>query len=253
MRIFHTKTNVCGVSQDVHAGAIGRLLPSCEPIHSLKKTPPLSHRGQKTYYGESKHDAMLKSLREGNLYYQKQLSALSRVEFLLRQLSRESTKDLDYSTSDNRYTKRNFYHQSLVSLSSESFKSFPVFGYGHESPMRIHLRLENKRITKLLTPSPLLTKAAFRSVLLTLGLDQGSIGGNCVESVSEVLNLMISAKSFEEELSALTLKIANQANIVGESLSHKPQQTPGFFRSLKMRIYKSLITRMPRPMPEVPI
>ena len=74
-----------------------------------------------------------------------------------------------------------------------------------------------------------------------------------MQSVSAVLNLMISAKSFEEELSALTLKIENQANIVGESLSHKPQQTPGFFRSLKMRIYKSLITRMPRPMPEVPI
>ncbi len=79
------------------------------------------------------------------------------------------------------------------------------------------------------------------------------IGRNCEESLSEVLNLMISAKSLEDELSALTLKIEKQANIVGEKFSHKPQQTSGFFRSLKMRIYKSLITRIPRPMPEVPI
>ena len=57
MRIFHTKTNVCGVSQDVHAGAIGRLLPSCEPIHSLKKTTDTSSRTGNLLW-QSKHDAM---------------------------------------------------------------------------------------------------------------------------------------------------------------------------------------------------
>ncbi len=61
-----------------------------------------------TYCGKSKHDAMLKSLQDGNLYYQKQISALSRVEFLLRQLCRESSNNLDFSTSDNRFTRSEF-------------------------------------------------------------------------------------------------------------------------------------------------
>ena len=86
MRIFHTKTNVCGVSQVEHAGAIGRLHPSCEPTHIIPKPCAIGHSSKDSFEIVSKHDAMLGSLRDGQFYYLRQISGLSRAELLLRQI-----------------------------------------------------------------------------------------------------------------------------------------------------------------------
>ena len=253
MRIFHTKTNVCGVSQVEHASAIGRLHPSCEPTHIIPKPCALRHSSKDSFEIVSKHDAMLGSLRDGRFYYLKQISGLSRAELLLRQILSVSKDPPESQTSLNGFSKREFFQQSFACLTSEKYKSYPVFGHGHETPLKLHVSVEHKRITKLLSPSPLLSKPAFKSLVLTLSLNDEIKPNLCEESVSEVINLMLDARSFEEDLNALERDVRRRAIGVENSFCTKPKQLPGFFMKLKSRFYKSLNHRLPRPLPEIPI
>lgn len=254
MRTFHTNTYVCGVSQDVHAGAIGRLHPSCEHTHAhkIKSESHPSSPGD-GFDSFSRHDAMRDSLREGIQYYDCQISGLNRTELILRQVSQDIDLIRKGSFAKENPSKRTFFHQALDSLSREKFKSFPVFGHGHESPTRIHLKIDNKRLTKLLSPVPLLSSPAFRSVYLSLVLNQDVPTGLCEESVGEVLNFMLSVKSQQDELSDLAQQIVNQRSTVRQSLGHRSISNSGFLRRIISKFSKSLTHRFPRPIPEVPI
>lgn len=254
MRTFHTNINVCGVSLEGHVGAIGRLHPSGESVHST--VPILQAREKKSlsvFDPISKHDAMIRSLNDGISYFRNQSTGLSRSEVILREMLHCSSGKTMVSVPDINDARRRFFLEALNSITSEKFKSFPLFGYGHESPMRLHLTINSKRSTHQLSPVPLLAKPAFRSVHLSLGVNESVRSNICEESIGEILNLMLSTRRKEESLKSLFKQVENQKNSTVLGFDHNPKRAPSFFQNLKFRIYKSFKHRIPKSFPEVPV
>ena len=89
----------------------------------------------------------------------------------MRELMRSLMHHTNRPGSLHNESSRLLFFQAIEALTERKFKSFPLFGYGHESPMRLHLRIQKQRVTHALNPVPLLSMPAFRSVFLTLGLN----------------------------------------------------------------------------------
>ena len=251
MRTFHTYIKACGVAYEGHVGSVGRMQPSCvhTPSSHGKKENPHDHTAR-TFNGLSAIDIMLRSLEDGLLYIRRQISGLSDSEVLLREMilpAQSGCKDpvRAYPTS-----KRKFFFDSLSSITEGEHKSFPLFGYGHESPMRIHLRVKSKRVTETLSPVPLLSQASFRSVCLTLGLNE-DVGRRVTEaSINEILNLMLATRCKEDRLLDLFSELDLQRKQTQLLPDNKKLPLPSFFETLKNRFYKSVL---PRTRPVVPV
>jgi hypothetical protein len=116
--------------------------------------------------------------------------------------------------------------------------------------MRIHLRVKSKRVTETLSPVPLLSQASFRSVCLTLGLNEDVDRRVTEASINEILNLMLTTRSKEDRLMDLFSELDQQRKQTLLIPDNKKQPLPGFFQILKNRFYKSVL---PRTRPVVPV
>jgi hypothetical protein len=150
-------------------------------------------------------------------------------------------------------SKSKFFLEALDSILNQKLKGFPLFGYGHESPMKLHLKVQGRRNTQLLHPVPLLSQPAFRSVYLTLGLNEDVQSRICEESVSEILNLMLSTRKNKECLRDLFTQIKDRAEQAKIPFKEANPQAPKFFKNLKSKIFNSINQRIPKPWPEVPV
>jgi hypothetical protein len=251
MRTFHTYIKACGVAYGGHAGSVGRVHPSC--VHtpaSLGKKDKTHILSPRSFNGFSTTDLMIRSLEDGLLYVRRQIEGLSDSEVILREMllpAQSAGKDPlgSYPTS-----KRKFFFESLSSITEGEHKSFPLFGYGHESPMRIHLRINAKRITETLSPVPLLSQASYRSVCLTLGLNEEVERRITEVSINEILNLMLATRSKEDRLLDLFSELDLQRKQTQLLPDNKKQPLPSFFETLKHRFRKSVL---PRTRPVVPV
>ena len=251
MRTFHTYIKACGVAYEGHVGSVGRMHPSC--VHtpaSLGKKDNSHDLSPRTFNGFSTTDIMLRSLEDGLLYIRRQISGLSDSEVLLRELILPAQSGGKDPLSGHPTSKRKFFFESLSSITDGKHKSFPLFGYGHESPMRIHLRVKSKRVTENLSPVPLLSQASFRSVCLTLGLNEDVERRVTEASINEILNLMLATRSREDRLLDLFSELNQQRKQTVLIPDNKKQPLPGFFETLKSRFYKSVL---PRTRPVVPV
>ena len=254
MRTFHTQSNVYGVSLEGSAGAIGRVHPSCEPVHAvgcvnlhnLKTDIP-------SFKLDSVHDVMTKGLHDGLVYYRRQIDGLSTSQAIVRELLCSAQTSPLRTSQVEVSSKRKFFLEALNSIFNQKLKGFPLFGYGHESPMKLHLKVQGRRNTQLLHPVPLLTQPAFRSVYLTLGLNEDVESRICEESVSEILNLMLSTKKNQECLRDLFTQIKDRADQAKLPFKEAHSHAPKFFKNLKSKIFNSINQRIPRPWPEVPV
>ena len=171
MRTFHTYIKACGVAYEGHVDSVGRMHPSC--VHtpaSLGKNDKIHSLSPRSFNGLSSIDLMIRSLEDGLLYIRRQISGLSDSEVILREMLLPAQSVGKDPLGLHPTSKRKFFFESLSSITEGEHKSFPLFGYGHETPMRIHLRINAKRITETLSPVPLLSQASYRSVCLTIGL-----------------------------------------------------------------------------------
>jgi hypothetical protein len=116
--------------------------------------------------------------------------------------------------------------------------------------MRIHLRIKSKRVTETLSPVPLLSQASFRSVCLTLGLNEDVERKVTEASINEILNLMLATRSVEDRLMDLFSELDLQRKQTQLLPDNRKQPLPGFFETLKSRFYKSVL---PRTRPVVPV
>lgn len=250
MRTFHTYNNACGGAHGEHAGAIGRLHSPCAytPATAEKSTGNLKAHAL-TYSGETPTDLMVKSLEVGLCYVRSQITGLSDTSFIIKELLL-SLPNLRSSHGLSHSSRRRFFLESLRAISAEKHKCYPLFGYENEPPVKLHLRINGKRMTESLSPVPLLSQPSFRSVCLTLCLDEEVEKRICEESATEVLNLLISRKSKEARLLELFDKL-NAQRRRGLSLpGQNRHRLPNFLNTLKSRLCKSM---MPRSRPDVPV
>jgi hypothetical protein len=254
MRTFHTQSNVYGVSLEGSAGAIGRVHPSCEPVHAVGCVNLHNHKSDSPSFKlVSVHDVMTKGLHDGLVYYRRQIEGLSTSQAIVRELLCSAQTSPLRTSQVEVSSKRKFFLEALNSIFNQKLKGFPLFGYGHESPMKLHLKVKGRRNTQLLHPVPLLTQPAFRSVYLTLGLNEDVESRICEESVSEILNLMLSTKKNQECLRNLFTQIKDRADQAKIPFQEANPQAPKFFKNLKSKIFNSINQRIPRPWPEVPV
>jgi hypothetical protein len=251
MRTFHTYIKACGVAYEGHVGSVGRMHSSCvhTPAFLGKKENSLDF-SPRAFSGFSTTDIMLRSLEDGLHYIRRQISGLSDSEVLLREMLLPVQSVGKGPLGSHPTSKRKFFFESLSSITEGEHKSFPLFGYGHESPMRIHLRINAKRITETLSPVPLLSQASYRSVCLTLGLNEDVERRITEVSINEILNLMLATRSKEDRLLNLFSELELQRNQTQLLPDNKKQPLPSFFETLKHRFYKSLL---PRTRPVVPV
>ena len=254
MRTFHTQSNVYGVSLEGSAGAIGRVHPSCEPVHAVGCVNLHNHKTvSPSFKLDSVHDVMTKGLHDGLVYYRRQIEGLSTSQAIVRELLCSAQTSPLRTSQVEESSKRKFFLEALDSIFNQKLKGFPLFGYGHESPMKLHLKVQGRRNTQLLHPVSLLTQPAFRSVYLTLGLNEDVESRICEESVSEILNLMLSTRKNEECLRDLFTQIKDRADQAKIPFKEANPQAPKFFKNLKSKIFNSINQRIPRPWPEVPV
>ncbi len=251
MRTFHTYTKACGVAYEGHVGSVGRMHPSCVHTPASLGTKDNSHDLlARTFNGFSTTNLMLRSLEDGILYIRRQISGLSDSEVLLRELILPAQSGGKDPVSAHPTSRRKFFFEALSSISDGKHKSFPLFGYGHESPMRLHLRVKSKRVTETLSPVPLLSQASFRSVCLTLGINEDVERRVTEVSINEILNLMLEARSKEDRLIDLFSELDLQRKQTQLLPDNKKQPLTGFFKILKNRFHKSVL---PRTRPVVPV
>lgn len=251
MRTFHTYIKACGVAYEGHVGSVGRMHPSC--VHtpaSLGKNDKIHSLSPRSFNGFSSTDLMIRSLEDGLLYIRRQISGLSDSEVILREMLLPAQSVGKDPLGLHPTSKRKFFFESLSSITEGEHKSFPLFGYGHESPMRIHLRVKSKRVTETLSPVPLLSQASFRSVCLTLGLNEDVERRITEVSINEILNLMLATRSKEDRLLDLFNELDLQRKHTQLLPNNKKQPLPSFFETLKNRFYKSVL---PRTRPVVPV
>jgi hypothetical protein len=204
----------------------------------------------RSFNGLSSTDLMIRSLEDGLLYIRRQISGLSDSEVILREMLLPAQSVGKDPLGLHPTSKRKFFFESLSSITEGEHKSFPLFGYGHESPMRIHLRVKSKRVTETLSPVPLLSQASFRSVCLTLGLNEDVERRITEVSINEILNLMLATRSKEDRLMDLFSELDLQRKQTQLLPDSKKQPLPSFFETLKNRFYKSVL---PRTRPVVPV
>ena len=251
MRTFHTYIKACGVTYEGHVGSVGRMHPSCVHTPASLGIKVKSHDlSPRTFNGFSTTDLMLRSLEDGLFYVRRQISCLSVSEVLLRELILPAQSGGEELVSGHPSSRRKFFFESLSSITDGKHKSFPLFGYGHESPMRIHLRVKSKRITETLSPVPLLSQASFRSVCMTLGLNEDVERGVTEASINEILNLMLEARSKEDRFIDLFNELDLQRKQTQLLPDSNKQPLTGFFKILKNRFHKSVL---PRTRPVVPV
>jgi hypothetical protein len=255
MRTLHTNHIACGYSQDVNVGAIGRLHNSCEHLHAKPAQPYLDVQNFGHRFKEStKHHLMSRSLDDGINYFHKQIKGLSISESIIRELVRSCNSQKKQPSADNqRQLTGKFLWEALQTVSQETFKDHPLFGFGFESPLRLHLNLSGKRTTHLLPVVPLLGKPSYRSVGLTLGIDRAVDSKVCQESMLEILNLMLEVEKRKDELVHLSKEVRNRVPIVHKSRQGDNHRLPSFFKNLKFKILKQFKESIPRPLPEIPV
>lgn len=251
MRTFHTNTTVCGYSQKDMVGAVGRLQPSSENLHMHTCTSS-GTEGIGSFRVSSRHDVMKKSLLDGITYFGMQLKGLSKSESIIKEISRICAKgSLPINIPDK--SAREFLLDTLTVVTSEEFRTQKLFGFGHESPLRLHLNIKNKRKMYPLPVVPLLGKPAFRSLGLTLGIGEDVSTKICHDSLQEIITLMLEVQDRKDELTKLSKQVSDQVSSLSHSSKIRRRRLPEFFKNMRSRIYKQSKLILPRPLPEVPI
>ena len=141
MRTFHTQ-NHSGLELQGDVSSIGR--GSSPPLLQTgilehKKTCHVNH--DRSFSAKSKWSVMIKNLKQGLEFMNKQNSNLNEMEQALARwrMSPEATKPYDeLSFSAEAF----LYLQTILTLSEEKMFNHPLFGCGVETPIRIHLNLK---------------------------------------------------------------------------------------------------------------
>ena len=192
---FHSRTSSSNKLSNCEVLIPHRSIPS-------KKEPPclpapvqqVNQEGTCSSFSQvSRRDVMISNLMNGKCFIEMQASKLSEINktFSLYRCLSESRAPNDFDKT----TARNFvYLDSMKHQSSASQFGHQLFGYGHESPIRVHLSLGGKPEVFNFDTLPLLGGTAFNSLVYSGECRRDQSDKFLDQITRELLELMLKAE-----------------------------------------------------------
>ena len=239
MRTFHTKHH-SGLELKGDASPIGR--GSSPPllqagILDQKKTSHGKHG--RSFSSQSKWSVMIKNLKQGLEFMNKQNSNLHEMEQTLARwrMSPETTKSNDKLS----FSPETFlYLQTILTLSEEKMFNHPLFGSGFENPIRIHLNLKGERFIQEVPVVPLLNQPGFCALAHSGGgvrRPSERLFDSCqLEFMNALLSLNQNLDGMKRQLDEIEKSHPNSSLGLALAESRRESSTPsssGFSRILK--------------------
>ena len=228
MRNLHTQ-NDFGLELGHGASSIGRgNSPSQLQVGKLNEIT--ANPGQldpnRSFSNENKRAVMLRNLRQGMEFVDKQHANLYEMEHSLR-FWRDGIRDkaLDRTVPPETV----LYLQTILRLSEEKLYHHPLFGSGVEQPIRIHLSMRGERFHQEIPVIPLHNRPGFCALA-----HSGS--GRVPPSTShfdacetEFLNALLTVEKVANEVRSNMTKIQEFSNAMRplpEAASQRPEINP---------------------------
>ena len=192
---FHTRINP-GAKY-----SICELLPPCRSSSSIS-TPleknssvqtELEEIADKCFSQVSRRDVMITNLMKGKSFIQMQSENLSEIMNIFT-LLRSAPGSVSTNTQDEMIARNVLYLETMGRISRSKHLHFPLFGYGYEPPIRVHLSLGGNPEVFNFETLPLLGGTAFDS-LIHSGACSVKQGDKFLNQISkELLDLMLKAE-----------------------------------------------------------
>jgi len=246
MRI-HTHT-VCEHSQGFVHSSVGRSDLPYECSHT--PTNSLERRVDKIPNHISRHHTMSRNLDECLKFVHEQKSYLSKTELLIQQVA----ELVGFPDSiDEKTAKSHLLRSALDGYSNHKYKNKELFGYGHETPIRIHLYLDRKRQSYRVPVVPLLGQPGFQALRMALSVNS-DVGANiCRDSQNEIFNLLLGASKTEDVLLDFRkMLLIAEPKSVHTNPSKDRVKVSSLFHYFKTRITRAFENGRIRTIAEVP-
>ena len=239
MRIFHTKHNT-GLESQGDLSSVGR-----------ESSPPLLQTGildqhnanfcnhERSFSAKSKWSVMIRNLRQGLEFMDKQNDSLNEMEQALTRWRR--SPDTTESSDKLSLSPETFlYLQTILNLSEEKMFSHPLFGSGFEPPIRIHLNLNGERFIQEVPVVPLLNQPGFCALVHSghgVRRPSESLFDTCqLEFVNALLSLNQNLDGMKRQLCEVENRYSSSSLgtvLVDTRTEVLPRATSGFSRILK--------------------
>lgn len=246
MRSFHTHTQG-EVPGSFGSDLIGRSTGQLVPSQIKKKAPPTTNISKRSgYSSRSKLEVMADNLRNGLQYVRKQtdnLEAIDQAVGLLREEYRRKTS-LHTSSVSRLRPEILLHHQALNNLSAETLFGHPLFGYGFENPIRIHLKLGSLTKAHSIPISALLSSHPLRALLASSRWMEPP-GQGLFESLGvDLMNFLLTAKKEEDALDRQIQELLEYGH--GRSRLPAPQNSsqPREAKQLPSRLLRKFISTL---------
>ena len=225
MRSFHTHTQ-SEASGSFGSDLIGRSTGQLVPSQIKKKAPPATNMEKRAgYSSRSKLEVMADNLRDGLQYVRKQTDNLEAIDQAVRLLRKEYLKKTSIHTLQASRLEPEIliHHQALNHLSYETLFGHPLFGYGFENPIRIHLKLGSLIKAHSIPISALLSSHPLQALLASSRWMEPP-GQGLFESLGvDLMNFLLTARKEEDALNTQMQELLEYG--YGRSRLQAPQST----------------------------
>ena len=246
MRSFHTHTH-SEASGSFGSDLIGRSTEQLVPSQIKMKAPPVTYVAKPAgYSSRSKLEVMADNLRDGLQYVRKQADNLEAIDLTVGLLREEYRKKTSHHHSPVSRLRPEIllHHQALNNLSSETLFGHPLFGYGFENPIRIHLKLGSLTKAHSIPISALLSSHPLRALLASSHWMEPP-GQALFESLGvDLMNFLLTAKKEEDALDRQIQELLEYGH--GRSRLPAPQSSshPKEAEQLSSRLLRRFITTL---------
>lgn len=204
--------------KSTNEGANLRLHPKCgtqitnlTPNEKERYKPPPS----KSFSTRSRQSVMINNLKLGIEFKNRQYNNLISINENISQMSPYAE-----CPKDSKGCAWKLYLDVISNLTSERYSNFPLFGYGIDPPIRVHLVRYGKPLVFEFSVSTLLQKLNFQAVL-NCGLSNKTPSKHIIESCSrEILEEMLSISSEKDRADELLDEYLHGFSIKKEAISN---------------------------------
>ena len=215
MRTFHTNTKgeVSGLLGD-QIGRSTSIPESSSPIlmNDMKKSSPLQK--PKVFSNRSRVSSMKENLRHGSMYLTNQIETIGKLDQAFSNLHKQCTliSGADGKIPQILLPSLEHSHNTIRTLSELSFMNHPLFGYGYENPIRIHLKIGSDEIIHPIPICPLLGAPVFQAMLISKSSTSPPSDSIFEESKALLINLMLNAQKEKTGIDKLMQRVEGHAS-----------------------------------------
>lgn len=196
-------------SNQMVSGCSNVQVSDTSPVHSR---PALS--------SQSRQSIMVKNLKHGVDYKTKQYQHLSSINDYLNDII-----FMGNSRRDSNSSSWVIYMQAIASMSEANFLNFPLFGYGTEPPIRVHLVLKGNTQNFEFNVSKLLNRPHFKSLVHSgtgMTIPSSKLLHECLkETLDEQLDVSFERREAKKIIGELELLTRNKAKLLSNKSTEK--------------------------------